>query len=292
MLAALTGPVSAAWSQGIAGGEPAADRQALPRHSVAPQTCESFPGVDAVIALAAEGKRFIIVGEKHGTEQAPRLFGTLICGISRRRPVNVFLELHAGSTTAVQVYIESDGSGPARQAFLANEIWDPRYADGRNSRAMFELVESLRRLKQAGAPIRVFGTQPDYPTLRPQFYSELGRANGWATLAVAHPEGVNLILVGTAHAALRDNDDLGFYPAAAHLRPEDVLSIGPLQEGGAQWALNLSDTGQPLVGISALPGRPGRRGIVMLGNSASGWNATYAFGEPARPSPPQRENRP
>lgn len=241
-----------------------------------------------MIALAGTGKRFIVMGEKHGTEQAPRLFGTLVCGVSRRRPVNVFLELRADSTAAVQAYIESDGSGPARQAFLANDIWDPRYADGRNSRAMFDLVEFLRRLRQAGAPIRVFSTQPDYSTLQPQFYSELGRADDWARLAVAHSEGVNLVLVGTVHGALRDNDELGFPPAAAHLRPADVLAIGPAPEGGAHWEMNLSDTGQPIIGISPLPGQPGRRGIVMLENSASGWNATYAFGEPARPSPPQR----
>lgn len=289
LLAALTvsGP---AWTQSMTPGESVSGRQALLQQSVASYACEGFPGVDGVIALAAEAKRFIVMGEKHGIAQAPRLFGILVCGVSRRRPVNVSLEFQAGSTAAVQAYIGSDGSRPARQAFLANDIWDPRYADGRNSRAMFELIENLRRLRQAGAPIRVFSTQPDYPTLRPQFYSELGRANDWARLAEAHPDGANLILVGTAHAALRDNDDLGFPPAAAHLRPEDVLSIGPVEEGGAHWAMNLSNTGQPVVGTSALPGRPGTRGIVMLESSASGWNATYAFGEPARPSPPQRES--
>jgi len=227
------------------------------------------------------------MGEKHGTEQAPHLFETLVCAVSRRHPVNVFLELQAGATTAVQVFIESDGSEQARQAFLATDIWNPRYADGRNSQAMFDLVDGLRRMRRAGAPIRVFGTQPDYPTLAPQFYSELSRANDWARLALVHPDGVNLILVGAAHAALRDNDDLGFLPAAAHLRPADVLAIGPVEEGGAQWTLNLSDTGQPIVGISPLPGRPSTRGVVLLESNASGWDATYAFGEPARPSAPQ-----
>ena len=260
----------------------------MTRQPGASYACDSFPGLEEVVALAGTGTRFIVMGEKHGTEQAPRLFGTLVCGVSRRRPVNVFLELRAGSTTAVQAFIDSDGSEHARQTFLAHDIWNPRFADGRNSQAMFALIDLLRRLRRAGAPIQVFSTQPDYPTLAPQFYSELGRANGWAALGVAHPEGVNLILVGSAHAALRDNDDLGFLPATAHLRSADVLSIGPVEEGGAQWALNLSDTGQPVVGISALPGRPGTRGIVMLDSNASGWNATYAFGEPARPSPPQR----
>jgi hypothetical protein len=287
LLAALNASLSPASSQSVRAAGPAESRETVSEQRHASFSCESFPGAGQVVALAVAGRRFIVMGEKHGTEQAPHLFGTLVCEVARRGPVSVFLEFRAGATNAVQAYIGSDGSEQARRTFLANDIWDPRYADGRNSRAMFALVEALRRLRQAGAPIRVFGTQPDYPTLRPQFYSELGRADDWARLAVAYPDGVNLILVGTAHAALRDNDDLGFLPAAAHLRPADVLAIGPVPEGGAQWALNMSDTGQPIAGISALPGRAGERGIVMLRSDASGWNATYAFGDPARPSLPQ-----
>ena len=286
ILTGLIGFLTPCSSQSAAQGGGATGRQTTPHQSNA-YSCDSFPGAEAVVALAGAGRRFIILGEKHGTEQAPHLFETLVCAVSRQHPVNVFLEIRAGATAAVQAFIESDGSEQARQAFLASDIWNPRYADGRNSRAMFDLVEALRRLRQTGAPIRVFGTQPDYPTLRPQYYSELSRAHDWARLAVTYPDGVNLILAGAAHAALRDNDNLGFLPAAAHLRPADVFAIGPVEEGGAQWTLNLSETGQPVVGISPLPGRPGTRGIVLLENSASGWNATYAFGEPARPSTPQ-----
>ena len=250
--------------------------------------CGHFAGIESVLAGAAN-KRFVIVGERHGTEQSPRLFGQLVCSASRSRPVNVFLELATSSTAVVQSFVSSDGSDQAKQALLRSDIWDRRYADGRSSEAIFSLLETLRILVRAGADIRVFSTQPDYLTAQPQFYDELARADGWARLAAARPDAVNLVLVGRAHAALRDNDDLGFLPAAAHLRAAEVLAIGPAEEGGAQWSLDVSPTGQPLMGVHPLPGRPrGRGGIGMLRDTASGWNAIYAFGAPARPSLPER----
>lgn len=258
------------------------------RTTATPYTCPAFPGADAIVGLEGT-KRFIIVGEKHGTEQAPQLFGTLVCRVSLHRSVNVLLEYRKSSTDALQAYLRSDGSAAARSVFLANDIWDTRWADGRNSRAMFALIEALRALRHAGAHIEIFGTQPDYLTLAPQYYDELARADDWAKIAAAHPKGLNLILVGTAHAALRDNNELGFLPAAAHLRQEDVLAIGPTPEGGAQWSLDVSPAGQPQMGIHPLPGKPAKPGIVVLRDATSGWNARYMFGVAARPSPPEKQ---
>lgn len=263
----------------------AAIGEGSPRRSL---PCDRVAGMERIVA-AAGGPRFIVMGERHGTVQAPHLFGTLVCTASRHRPVTVLLELASSATPAVETYLASDGSAEARQAFLRNEIWDPLYADGRNSAAMFALFETLRRLRHAGADIAVFGTQPDDVPAGDQHYYDLAMADGWARRAAERPAAVNLVLAGTAHAATRDNGDFGFLPAAAHLRPGDVLTIGPVAEGGASWSLTMSPEGRPLMGAHSQPGRPAARaGITLNRDASSGWHGTYAFAEPARPSPPAR----
>jgi hypothetical protein len=116
------------------------------------------------------------------------------------------------------------------------------------------------------------------------------RAADWSRIAADRPTAVNLILVGAAHAALSDNDHLGFLPAAAHLRSVDVLAIGPSDEGGSNWSLDISPKGEPLTGAHALPGKPSRpAGLVATPDRSQGWDALLAFGEPALPSPPARQ---
>lgn len=250
-------------------------------------SCGNFDGIDRVLDQSDGKRRFIIVGEAHGTVQVPLLFEKLVCNASSREPVNVLLELRKGATAAVQRYVASDGSPGARRALFDDEIWDPKWADGRSSEAIFKLVEALRGMKHSGLDIEVYCTQPDDRPRADQFYGEVWRAADWALIAAQRPNALNLILVGSAHAALNDNRNLRFLPAAAHLRPSDVLAIGPFPEGGAQWGLDISPSGKPLMGVHALPGKPADRpGIVMLPDASSGWNAHYAFGEPAQPSPP------
>lgn len=49
----------------------------------------------------------------------------------------------------------STGAAGDVQALLASEFWQ-RGGDGRSSRAMLELIEDLRALKQAGRPLDLF----------------------------------------------------------------------------------------------------------------------------------------
>lgn len=257
---------------------------AAPRYS-----CEKIEGLEAVSIPPGEGLRFIILGEMHGTVQQPRFFGNLVCNLSLRHPLNVLIELATSSTPAIQAYVASDGSPEAKRLFLSDAIWDPKIADGRNSEAMFELIERLRKLKQSGADLQVYGTQPDYLETADQFYGELARANDWAKIAASRSQALNVVFVGAAHAALKDNGRYGFIPAAGHLRPSDIFAIGPIEEGGEQWSLDVSPTGQPLIGVHKVKGRPvAKSGITVVRDASSGWNAIYTFGEPAHPSSPAR----
>jgi len=258
---------------------------ALP--ALAAAACPSLAGAAPV--LARKGVHFIILGEKHGTVGVPQLFGDLVCHAARRGPVVVALEFGESATGRIRRYVASNGSDEDRRALLADDLWDPRYADGRSSTAMLDLVDRLRQLRQAGADIRIYCSQPESESLAPQWYDELARADGWARIAAENPGVPVLILVGTAHAALHDNARLGFLPAAGHLRPADVIAIGPTDEGGSAWSLRVLPSGEPDMGPHPLPaGRPQARGIRMLRDTTSGYTATYAVGTSAAPSPPAR----
>ena len=252
-------------------------------------SCPDVKGLNLLHAPKGSGIHFVIVGELHGTVQQPRFFGDLVCKLSQEHALNIMLEFATRSTSTIQAYVASGGSAAAKRQLLSNAIWDPKYGDGRNSVAMFDLIERLRELKKAGANLQVYATQPDYLETPDQFYGELARADDWAKIAAAHADALNIILVGAAHAALNDNDNYGFLPAAAHLRPADVVAIGPTKEGGDQWSLDVSPTGQPQMGVYPIKGRPAYDdGIKATRDRASGWDATFSFGQPAKASPPAR----
>ena len=54
----------------------------------------------------------------------------------------MLLEFRTRATPLLQAYVDSDGSAGARAALLDHEIWNPRYADGRNSKAMLNLLDN------------------------------------------------------------------------------------------------------------------------------------------------------
>ena len=250
--------------------------------------CRNVPGLESLMKAKGDHARFFIFGEKHGTNEYPALFADVVCNLAKTRSIQVSLEYSVESTEAVRDFVASDGSVAARARLLNNDAWDARYADGRSSTAMLKLLESIRQMKAAGLPITVFCSQPDVKTLQPQFYNELYRANLWALNAVEEPSTISLVLVGTAHAALFDNDDLGFLPAAAHLHPSDVVSVGPLLEGGYQWSLDVTPDGKPQMGPHALPGKASARGrgLVSGRREIIGFDALYSTGGSVTPSPP------
>lgn len=114
---------------------------------------------DLIVAEAGD-HRVILLGEMHGTREAPRLVSRLASTYAaKQRPVGVVLELDAKLTPILADYLDSDGGAQARTALLAWPYWhvEPARSDGRRNLELIALLEDLRKLRAGGAEVVVLG---------------------------------------------------------------------------------------------------------------------------------------
>jgi hypothetical protein len=180
---------------------------AWPAWSAVP--CGSIGGAEQV--LERTDARYVIVGERHGTEEIPAFFADLVCQASERAPVIVGLEIEAPQQASIEAYLQSDGSPAARAALLREDHW--RYGDGRASAAMFALLERLRQLRGSGRQITFLAFMVPAPDAAAR---ERGMAEAWMAALRAQPRARLLALIGRVHA---ETQPIGFAAAAASYVP-------------------------------------------------------------------------
>ncbi|EJL24238.1 hypothetical protein PMI02_03740 [Novosphingobium sp. AP12] len=196
-------------------------------------TCDLIPGADEV--LKDRAVRWLIVGEQHGTTEAPKIFSDLAClaGTAGRKPV-IAVELPVDATQTIRDFLSTADDRTARERLLSHEIWRGPIHDGRSSKGMLNLLERLRRLKRANIIADVIAFQPtnfasgeDYEKAM-ALNLERSSADGMLVLA----------LVGNIHARLTRLQFSGRYylPMAGHLPRRQTLSFNIGDNGGVQWA--------------------------------------------------------
>lgn len=120
--------------------------------AAATSPCGAIDGAASVIGP----ETIVLVGEMHGTEQSPPFVADLACiALARDLSVTVALEVPEEEAPLVTAYLDSDGGDAARAALLSGPLWTDDYQDGRRSAAELALLESLRRDRRAGLPVRV-----------------------------------------------------------------------------------------------------------------------------------------
>lgn len=245
-----------------------------------PQVCASLNGSED---LAERAPRFVIVGEIHGTDQVPRLFGDVACVVAKRRPVVIALEFDERTDVDVAQFLASSGDDAAVERLLRSDIWARDMADGRSSMAMLTLLRRLRDWRAAGRVIEVHGTQPRASGRLDQHYYELAMADRWASLADTHPNSVVLILVGSLHAHLVRQPGMMFAPAASHLPAADVLSLQSEPATGSAW--NCQQDG---CGPHSLSGKGTHKSAYVraLPTITDGFNGVFSVGTSLTASPP------
>ncbi len=116
----------------------------LPGLVVAGSPCESIEG----LADRIEPGRIFLLGEMHGTQQSPAFVASIACAVAARGlELVVGLELVTTAQEQVDTYLDSQGRPADREALLQHVTWTRSYQDGRNSVAMRDLIERVRRLK-------------------------------------------------------------------------------------------------------------------------------------------------
>ena len=238
---------------------------------------------EGTAALLHGDPRFIVVGELHGTTETPAAFAAMVCEASQTGAVTVALELPEAMQPNLDAFLEADNDDAARET-LRGTAFLTWIDDGRSSRAMLDMMQSLRRLRADGRDIVVRAIQPDSPRPPdfPQSYYELEMGYLLSRAAVDRPTSKVLVLVGSLHARktrVPAMPHLGL-PAAAHLPAEQTVSLYVVAQGGEAW--NCAPCG---VNPIAVGYDPEARGAVMGVDGDGAYDGILALG-PSTASPP------
>ncbi len=222
---------------------------AVPAAPAPAATCE--PLADATTLL--EAGSVVLLGELHGTAEAPAALGRLACAaLALSAEVTVALEIPEVEQAAIDRYLAGTMD---LETLAGGPFWTRSYQDGRSSLAMLELLETLGSLRSDHASLRVAAIdRPDPPQDR-----DRAMAERIASLAAARSDGIVLALTGNLHTRLSPgtpfdprHEPMGYL--LRRLLPEARLhSIDLSHEAGTAWICTgpaISDCGAHTVGGS------------------------------------------
>lgn len=172
----------------------------------------------------------LLVGEIHGTEQAPALVAALACAaLKTGKPVTVALEVPVEEQANLDRFLVSDGSENSRAVLLSGPFWNRATQDGRSSAAMLALLHRLRALRARGANLRVVAVDDGAARTRDVGMAERIRAQ--------RHRGTVIALLGNVHASQgkgrRSRPD--YEPAGYLLRDLDPFSLYVGGPAGTAW---------------------------------------------------------
>lgn len=230
--------------------------------------CPEQPGLDPLLQPGT----VLLVGEMHGTEQAPGFVRDVACAaLAEGLPVTVGLEVDWAEDRAFQAYLRSDGGMVARERLLAASFWQREFQDGRSSRAMLGLVQDLRKLAAGAGELQV--VLIDRP--EPGGERDAAMAERVAEAVAARPGDLLVVLTGNIHNRLTrgmpwnaELEPMG-YLLAKRLPKTRIVSLDMAYPGGTAWVCFGSAPSdcraQELAGSKAAEGR---EGVELLADPA------------------------
>ncbi|MFC7380496.1 hypothetical protein [Brevundimonas sp. GCM10030266] len=228
--------------------------------------------------------QYLIVGDYHGTSEIPVFFADLICAaLEEGRSVNAVLEWPATATSAIETYLASAGAQQDRLALVSAL---GASTDGRMSIAMLDLADGLRGLRAEGRTIRVSAIQPSEVEAGGQ---EVAMAALLQAASQAHPDDLNLVLVGNVHAMKAPNPRMpDLRPMAAFLPAANTITINTVGYFGEAWNCRGTPGSEAPV-CQAWPLRPGEPGPrrIELTPGDSLFDGRYSVGRPFTASRPE-----
>lgn len=230
----------------------------------------------ALLQRAAGANRVVLLGELHGTEETPRLAGEYVASSARTGPVILALEIDRRQQPLISRYLASDGSAGARVALLSGEHWQDPMHDGRDSIAMFDLIERMRSLRADGTPVAVLAFDPAGGDMDAR---NRGMARILRKAASLAPDARLVVLTGNVHAMTQPGglflDGRRIVPATAGRALADLgpVSVDIRGAAGEAWACTPD--------CAKHPATPSPRELAMptLERNApgSGWDYTLVL---------------
>jgi hypothetical protein len=245
--------------------------------------CEDVPGADELLYSA----RLVVLGELNGTDQAPAFVGHLVCrALAVGLSVSVALELPRSSATPLEAFLASDGAPDVRDALLASPAFTRTWHDGRDSGAVFALIDRLRVWRRAGAQIDVLAMD-DSTQVRDE--RDRSMAEALEPFRRGRLDRPFIALVGNVHAATDVGMPLaGYIPMGARLQDDGLrpIALRMSHADGAFWGCDLGvGLGCGVHRTRAWPAGPppAARTATDIGTTAMGMGAA---GDPAPRLPP------
>jgi len=247
--------------------------------------------IDGIQPLLKPGK-VLLLGEIHGTVESPAFALDVACHAARADlPVIVGLELSTGEQARVDAFLDSRGTEEDRSALLAGTLWQSSYQDGRASRAMFDLIDGLRRLRREDLAVRV--TMFDAPATKGGQQRDRDMARNLAAVVAEAPRSMVIVLTGNNHSRITKGtprssayEPMG-YVLGRETSADDLIALNVAHGSGSAWIC------APDCGISDLAGRYGEAEWTIEIDDAtrpaghSGWYhvGSITASPPARMSP-------
>jgi len=267
--------------------------------TAAAEACGAPAGTDALLDETA-GRAFVI-GELHGTQQAPAFAASAVClALSRGESVVLGLEMSVFQQERLDAFLASDGGDAARAALLnGSRFWGGDRQDGRRSVSMFALIERARMRRADGAALEVVGLDAG-PMTAAEFEAvprieHRPRVMTRNTLAAMEQADRVIVLVGSIHARANPLEFRGrIQPTIGSLGgPDLIASIQTLYATGEAWNCRLPEGAQELscqvhpAGSDSLAGPP--RVLSAAERSEVPFSEHYQYAVflgPATASPP------
>ena len=173
--------------------------------------------------------KLVLVGELHGTQQAPAFIGSAACALAAQGSLVVGLEMPAAEQPRIDAYLGSGGGSKERAALTIGEFWG--FQDGRASHAMLDLNERLRVLKRGGAPLQVLAM--DGSTTNSSKSEAMAVALRRAMQG--NPQARVLALMGNIHARVLPDEAEDDPPVGSRLRDLRPLAVLAGYGEGEAW---------------------------------------------------------
>lgn len=216
----------------------------------ADEGCGAPAGTGALLEIA--GDRILLVGETHGTEQAPAFVTALTClAAGRGETVVVGLEQSHIEQDRIDAFMVSGGGPEARDALMdGSTFWDlSPMRDGRSSEAMFAMMDAIRQMRAEGAEIELLALDFD-----PIADADIADANytrdaamARRTVAAAERADRVIVLAGNVHTRRTAyvRGDHRQETIGSLTPPDAVYSVNLMHNGGSAWACRMGEDGGP-----------------------------------------------
>lgn len=193
--------------------------------------CNPITGASALWANPAT--RYVLVGEMHGTQEHPAIFGDLVCSAAAsHREVIVALERPISEQPQINVVLDSSNPAQAMSDLLKQPMWST--LDGRSSQAMVTLLDRLRVYRAEGKIKEVVafdaGANSASPGVRDRKMAEFLQG-----VAAQNPKAMFLVLTGNLHSLKATNKQFGYQFMGMFLPASQVVSLAVIDKGGSAW---------------------------------------------------------